>query len=55
MCSETCKTIKNLIMSVYFEFMVYNFEAILVIGNAQGPPKSHTYSYVNFQNNMISS
>ena len=44
---ETGRSIENLIRK-------NNLEAIMVIGSAQVPLSSHTYSYVNFQNSMIS-
>ena len=53
--SETFRTIDNLIVENHFEFMMYNFEEIKVMGNVQIPSSSHTYSYVSFQNNLISS
>ena len=53
--SETCKTIENIIMKIYFEFIVYDFETIMVMGNVQTPSSCHAYSYVNFQNILISS
>ena len=53
--SKTCRTIEIIIMKIYFEFMVFNFETIMVMGNVQTPSSSHAYSYVNFQNILISS
>ena len=53
--TETCKTIENIIMQIYFEFIVYNLETIMVMGNVQTPSSCHAYSYVNFQNILISS
>ena len=35
--------------------MVYNLETIMVMGNVKTPSSSHAYSYVNFQNILISS
>ena len=52
---ETYKTIDNSIMKVYFEVIVYNFEAVMATSNVQAPSRSHAYSYVIFQNNVISS
>ena len=52
--SETFITIENLIIKNDFEYMVYNFEAIMVMGKVQVPSSSHTYNYVNFQNVLIS-
>jgi len=51
---ETGRSIENLITKIYFEVVGYNFEAIMVIRSVQVPLSLHTYSYVNFQNNIIS-
>ena len=42
--SETCRTIKYIIIKIYFEFMVYNLETTMVRGNVQTPSSSHAYS-----------
>ena len=51
---ETGISIENLITKIYFEVVGYNFEAIMVMKSVQVPLSLHTYSYVNFQNDIIS-
>ena len=51
---ETGRSIENLIIKINFEVMVYNFYAVMVMGSVQAPLTPHAYSYVNFQNNIIS-
>ena len=51
---ETGRSKENLIAKIYFEVKGYTFEAIMVMRSVQVPLSLHTYSYVNFQNDMIS-
>ena len=52
---ETGRSIENLIIKINFEVMVYNFYTVMIMGSVQALLTPHAYSYVNFQNNTISS